>query len=103
MTYTHLISQRDGAVERLTLNRPDVRNAFNEHVIAELTAWAAEVHAAEAPGNLIYDCRFPRIPDPAAMERALCQRAGIIESGLFLGMARIALVGDDNAVRQLTR
>jgi methylglutaconyl-CoA hydratase len=27
-------------VERVTLNRPDVRNAFNEEVIAELTAWA---------------------------------------------------------------
>ena len=29
-----------GAVEYVTLNRPDVRNAFNEHVIADLTAWA---------------------------------------------------------------
>jgi enoyl-CoA hydratase/carnithine racemase len=37
MTYQHLTSTRDGVVERLTLNRPDVRNAFNEHVIAELT------------------------------------------------------------------
>ncbi len=46
MAYTHLISTRDGAVEHLTLNRPDVRNAFNEHVIAELTAWAAETRAA---------------------------------------------------------
>jgi len=46
MTYMHLISERDGAVERLTLNRPDVRNAFNEHVIAELTAWAAQTREA---------------------------------------------------------
>ena len=48
MTYTHLISKRDGAVERLTLNRPDVRNAFNEHVITELTAWAAQTREAAA-------------------------------------------------------
>jgi methylglutaconyl-CoA hydratase len=46
MPYQHLTSTRDGVVERLTLNRPEVRNAFNEHVIAELTAWAAETRAA---------------------------------------------------------
>src|SRR4051812_50204019 len=40
MTYQHLLVERDGAVERLTLNRPDVRNAFNAHVIAESSAWA---------------------------------------------------------------
>jgi methylglutaconyl-CoA hydratase len=48
MIYEHLITQRDGTVERLTLNRPDVRNAFNEHVIAELTSWAGETRAAAA-------------------------------------------------------
>src|SRR6478672_6029761 len=46
MGYTYLSSARDGVVERLTLNRPDVRNAFNEHVIAELTAWAAATREA---------------------------------------------------------
>ena len=38
----------DGPVVRVTLNRPEVRNAFNEHVIAELTEWAASVPGSEA-------------------------------------------------------
>ena len=41
MTYRFLTTRRDGAVEYLALNRPEVRNAFNEDVIAELTRWAA--------------------------------------------------------------
>jgi len=36
--------KRDGAVEYLTLNRPEVRNAFNPELIAELADWAARVH-----------------------------------------------------------
>jgi len=40
MSYQFLTIERQGGVERVTLNRPDVRNAFNEQVIAELTEWA---------------------------------------------------------------
>jgi methylglutaconyl-CoA hydratase len=40
MSYQFLTTQREGAVEYLFLNRPDVRNAFNEHVIEELARWA---------------------------------------------------------------
>src|SRR5262245_42446440 len=40
MTYRFLYSRRDGPVEYLTLNRPEVRNALNDEVIAELSAWA---------------------------------------------------------------
>jgi methylglutaconyl-CoA hydratase len=45
MSYQFLTVERSGGVERVTLNRPDVRNAFNEHVIADLTAWAKGAHA----------------------------------------------------------
>ena len=40
MAYSYLTVRREGPVEHVTLNRPDVRNAFNEEVIAELSAWA---------------------------------------------------------------
>jgi methylglutaconyl-CoA hydratase len=43
MTYTFLSTRRDGPVEYVTLNRPDVRNAFNEVVVDELTRWAEDV------------------------------------------------------------
>lgn len=49
MPYKFLIAERDGPVEYLTLNRPEVRNAFNEHVIAELTRWA---EAMQDPGEV---------------------------------------------------
>jgi methylglutaconyl-CoA hydratase len=42
MSYKYLSVRRDGPVEHLVLNRPDVRNAFNAEMIAELTAWAAQ-------------------------------------------------------------
>jgi methylglutaconyl-CoA hydratase len=44
MSYQFLTVERRGSVEYVTLNRPDVRNAFNEDVIAELTQWARGAH-----------------------------------------------------------
>jgi len=45
MTFTHLLVRRDGPVEHLTLDRPDVRNAFNDEMVAELSEWAVSRHA----------------------------------------------------------
>src|SRR5213592_2875743 len=40
-----LLIEQQGPVVRVTLNRPEVRNAFNDELIAELTAWASSVTA----------------------------------------------------------
>jgi methylglutaconyl-CoA hydratase len=46
--FKHLQVHRDEAVEHLVLNRPEVRNAFNEELIAEIAAWAGQAaHDAE--------------------------------------------------------
>jgi ribose 5-phosphate isomerase A len=55
-------------------------------------------------GNYIYDCRFPAgIADPHPLDRALAGRAGIVESGLFLNLAKVALIADDMSVRTIER
>jgi ribose 5-phosphate isomerase A len=55
--------------------------------------------------NFIYDCHFDAgLPDPRAFHDALCEPAGVINTGLFLGMAKIALIaGDDGNVETLRR
>jgi ribose 5-phosphate isomerase A len=51
--------------------------------------------------NYIYDCRFPSgIVQPHELERVLTSRAGIVETGLFLGMASVALIADENQVEE---
>jgi ribose 5-phosphate isomerase A len=54
--------------------------------------------------NYIYDLRFKEgIDNPAALEHALLHRAGIVETGLFLGIASVALVADENGVERRER
>jgi methylglutaconyl-CoA hydratase len=52
MSYQFLTTRQEGAVEYLTLNRPEVRNALNDVMIAELTGWAASVREAAARGSV---------------------------------------------------
>lgn len=44
-------------------------------------------------GNLIIDCRFASIDDPAALEQRLRRVAGVFETGLFLGLCDLLIVG----------
>ena len=54
-------------------------------------------------GNVLYDCRFARIQDAEGLEAALQQRAGIVESGLFLDIADTAIIADADGVKVLKR
>lgn len=49
-------------------------------------------------GNYILDCRCGEIPDPARTERELKALTGVVESGLFVGMADLAVIADDDGV-----
>ena len=49
-------------------------------------------------GHHILDCSFGRIEDPPALARALSDMPGVMEHGLFIGMASIALVGSGEKV-----
>ena len=52
-------------------------------------------------GNLILDADFGPIADPAGLARQLESRAGIVEHGLFIGMARDVVVAGADGVRHL--
>ena len=54
-----------------------------------------------AGGNVIYDVACEVIADPAALAAALKQVTGVVEHGLFLGLAEAALVGEVSGVRRI--
>jgi ribose 5-phosphate isomerase A len=49
-------------------------------------------------GNLILDCAFGQIADPEALEDALKLIPGVVESGLFLGIADAAVIAGPEGV-----
>lgn len=54
-------------------------------------------------GNYYYHCHFGAIKDPAALDAKLRSRAGIIETGLFIGIAKLAIVAGESGVREIRR
>lgn len=56
-------------------------------------------------GNLLVDAKFAAINDPAALEKDINNIPGVVENGLFVGMADEVLVGEivdgKSAVRSL--
>jgi ribose 5-phosphate isomerase A len=52
-------------------------------------------------GNLILDCAFGLIAEPAGLETRLKATLGVIATGLFIGMAQSAYVAGPDGVRVL--
>ncbi|MEA5533678.1 ribose-5-phosphate isomerase RpiA [Crocosphaera sp. XPORK-15E] len=56
-------------------------------------------------GNLVVDVKFDSIDDPATLEKTINNIPGVLENGLFVGVADVVLVGEiiDNkpVVREL--
>lgn len=54
--------------------------------------------------NYIYDVGFDQgITDPAGLESALLHHAGIVETGLFLGIASVVLISDGEHIERRER
>ncbi len=54
-------------------------------------------------GHHILDCSFGQIPDPHRLANDLKSMPGIVDHGLFLDLADIALIGRDSEVIELHR
>ena len=54
-------------------------------------------------GNYVLDCRCGEIPDPARTERELKALVGVVESGLFVGMADLVVIADADGVELVGR
>jgi ribose 5-phosphate isomerase A len=50
-------------------------------------------------GHLILDAALVRIPDPASLARRLAAIPGVMEHGLFIGLAHIAIIAGPDGVR----
>jgi ribose 5-phosphate isomerase A len=53
--------------------------------------------------NYILDCRFGEIRDPDRLARELSEMPGVVEHGLFIGMASVALLARGSQIVELKR
>jgi ribose 5-phosphate isomerase A len=54
-------------------------------------------------GNYIADCSFAAIPDPTELDLSLRALFGVVATGLFCGLATMAVIGTDSGAEILHR
>lgn len=104
-----IVVDRSKVVERLGVRFPlpvevipFARASVARRIAAMGAAWTLRGADTGMPlltdnGNEILDCRFPEgIARPQVLEHALDQIPGVVESGLFVGLAHVLVVGDES-------
>ncbi|HZC24301.1 MAG TPA: ribose-5-phosphate isomerase RpiA [Candidatus Binatia bacterium] len=84
---------------------------FAQALVAKrIAAMGAQVQLRAGPdgkpfvtdeNNHILDCRFGEIQDPVALARQLSDMPGIVEHGLFIGLARVVLLAQGSEIIEL--
>jgi ribose 5-phosphate isomerase A len=54
-------------------------------------------------GHHILDCHFGQIPDPPTLARTLEAMPGIVEHGLFIGLASVVLIAKADQIQEFRR
>ncbi len=81
-----------------------VEKRFIDQLGAQVTLRGGKEHPFKTDqGNIILDCRFNPIDDAEKLAERLNARAGIVEHGLFIGLATDLIVADDDGVRHYKR
>jgi len=52
-------------------------------------------------GHHILDCSFGKIADPPKLARVLSEMPGVVEHGLFIGIAKLAIVGKGSSTSEI--
>lgn len=73
---------------------------------ADCKGWDIQIRNAGSPnkafltdgGNQILDCRCEAIPDPEGLAAMLSAIPGVVDHGLFIGLARTVILGDAHGV-----
>ena len=77
--------------------RPTVVRALEKHGCTPVLRTKDGVPFVTDNGNWILDCRFEDgIAEPARLARDLKAIPGIVETGLFIGLAHVLVIGDAN-------
>ena len=71
---------------------------FAPDIFVPLTVTTIRGESVVLSGIAIFDCAFGRIEDPESLDEALKFIPGVVENGLFLGIADMAIVAGPNGV-----